>query len=68
MFKNINYIDYGKLRFSVGKTGKTAKTPYVTASRYVPVSTTGGGFALSFFAGNPKSHLNLPRTTRSVVK
>ncbi|HYF30075.1 MAG TPA: SusC/RagA family TonB-linked outer membrane protein [Chitinophagaceae bacterium] len=54
MFKGIGYIDYGKLRFSIGKTGKTAKTPYVTASRYVPVQTTGGGFALSVFAGNPE--------------
>ncbi|HKP32460.1 MAG TPA: TonB-dependent receptor, partial [Chitinophagaceae bacterium] len=52
-FKNMSWLDYGKLRFSIGKTGKTAKTPYVTSSRYVPVSTTGGGFALSVFAGNP---------------
>lgn len=54
MFKGISYIDYGKLRFSIGKTGKTAKTPYITSSRYVPVQTTGGGFALSVFAGNPE--------------
>lgn len=53
-FKQLKWMDYGKLRFSTGKTGKTAKTPYITASRYVPVQTTGGGFALSVFAGNSK--------------
>ncbi len=53
-FQNLSWLEYGKLRFSIGKTGKTAKSPYVTASRYVPVSTTGGGFALSVFAGNSK--------------
>jgi len=51
-FKSMTWLDYGKLRFSAGKTGKTARSPYVTASRYVPVQTTGGGFALSVYAGN----------------
>jgi len=51
-FKSMSWLDYAKLRFSAGKTGKTARSPYVTASRYVPVYTTGGGFGLSVYAGN----------------
>jgi ferric enterobactin receptor len=45
-------LNYGKLRFSYGKTGKTTKVPYVTASRFGPQTTTGGGFALGAFGGN----------------
>ncbi len=52
LFKSMKWLDYGKLRFSAGKTGKTARSAYVTDSRYVPVQTTGGGFALSVYAGN----------------
>lgn len=53
-FQPITWLDYGKLRFSIGKTGKTAKSAYVTDTRFVPVQTTGGGFTPSFYAGNPK--------------
>ncbi|MBC7936165.1 MAG: SusC/RagA family TonB-linked outer membrane protein [Rhizobacter sp.] len=50
--KSVNWLSYGKLRFSAGKTGKTTKTPYVTSSRYAPAQSTGGGFSLSVFGGN----------------
>ena len=52
LFNTSRILNYGKLRFSTGKTGKTTKTPYVTASRFGPQTTTGGGFALGAFGGN----------------
>jgi ferric enterobactin receptor len=52
LFKSRGVLNYGKLRFSYGNTGKTTKTPYVTASRFGPQVTTGGGFALGAFGGN----------------
>jgi ferric enterobactin receptor len=53
LFKQFSWLDYGKLRFSAGRAGKTAKTAFITDNRYVPVATTGGGFTLNVYAGNP---------------
>ncbi len=52
LLKSNKILNYGKFRFSTGKTGKTTRTPYVTASRFGPQTTTGGGFALGAFGGN----------------
>ena len=45
-------LSFGKIRAIYSQTGKDAR-PYRIASRLVPQTTTGGGFAYDFFGANP---------------
>jgi len=47
------WLYYGKLRSSYAITGKEPWREYATGSNYVGATTTGGGFAYSYYGGNP---------------
>jgi ferric enterobactin receptor len=48
----IPFLDYGKLRVSYALTGKDPWRVYALGTNYAGASTTGGGYALSYYAGN----------------
>ncbi|SEN93095.1 Outer membrane protein beta-barrel family protein [bacterium A37T11] len=47
------WITFGKLRGSLGITGKQPWRTYATKSNLEAAATTGGGFAYSYYGGNP---------------
>jgi len=47
------WLSEGKLRSSYALTGKEPWREYSTGSNYEPKQFTGGGFAYSYFGGNP---------------
>jgi len=47
------FLDYGKLRVSYALTGKEPWREYSLGTNYVGSNATGGGYALSYYAGNP---------------
>jgi ferric enterobactin receptor len=46
------WLDYGKLRASYALTGKDPWRVYALGTNYAGASTTGGGYALSYYGGN----------------
>jgi len=60
-FKNIDWLEEGKIRTSVGMTGKAPFRSYYTLSTLEPVNSTGGGFNYSLNGGNP--NLKAERST-----
>lgn len=50
---NLSWLSYGKLRASMAVTGKEPWREYATGSNYVGATTSGGGFAYSYYGGNP---------------
>jgi ferric enterobactin receptor len=55
-------LDYGKLRISYALTGKDPWREYSLGTNYVGANTSGGGYALSYYAGNPNLK---PETTQN---
>jgi ferric enterobactin receptor len=55
-------LDYGKLRLSYALTGKDPWREYSLGTNYIGANTTGGGYALSYYAGNPNLK---PETTKN---
>lgn len=51
--KKLSWLSFGKLRASYGQSGKDARNAYVTKTKLVAQTTTGGGFATDVTAGNP---------------
>ncbi|WP_443945353.1 SusC/RagA family TonB-linked outer membrane protein [Pedobacter sp. AW1-32] len=51
--KDSKWLSFGKLRASYGQSGKDARNAYVTSTKLVAQTTTGGGFATDVTAGNP---------------
>jgi len=51
--KKLNWLSFGKLRASWGQSGKDARTAYITKTKLIAQTTTGGGFATDVTAGNP---------------
>jgi len=51
--ENHRWLDYGKLRMSVGRTGKPPFKSYATGSNLDVQLTSGGGFAYNVTGGNP---------------
>ena len=51
VFKDVQWLTYGKIRASYAEVGKDAP-PYKVLSSLTPQTTTGGGFAYGFFGGN----------------
>lgn len=51
-FKDIPWLSLGKLRASWGQSGKDARVAYITQTKLVAQTTTGGGFATDVTAGN----------------
>ena len=49
----IPWLDYGKLRASYALTGKEPWREYSTGTNLEPKNSTGGGFAYSYYGGNP---------------
>lgn len=47
------WLTFGKLRGSLGITGKQPWRTYATKSNLEAASSTGGGFAYSYYGGNP---------------
>lgn len=52
-FKELSWLSFGKLRASWGQSGKDARNAYITKTKLVAQTTTGGGFASDVTAGNP---------------
>ncbi|MFT4093630.1 MAG: SusC/RagA family TonB-linked outer membrane protein [Niabella sp.] len=52
--ESLPWLSSGKLRFSWARTGKEPWRQYSTHSTLVAASTTGGGFAYSYYGGNPE--------------
>jgi ferric enterobactin receptor len=53
-FKNhLPWLNSGKLTASYAITGKEPWREYSLGTNYVGATTTGGGYALSYYAGNP---------------
>lgn len=62
LFKNdVAWLKDGKLRLSVGKTGKGPGRSYFTRSNYEPQYSTGGGYAYGFNGGNPLLHAEMTK-------
>lgn len=62
IFKNDEtWLKDGKLRLSVGKTGKGPGRSYFTRSNYEPQYSTGGGYAYGFNGGNPLLHAEMTK-------
>ncbi|MBB2146033.1 SusC/RagA family TonB-linked outer membrane protein [Pedobacter sp. LMG 31464] len=53
VFKKISWLSEGKLRGSWAQTGKDPRNAYITKTKLVPQTTTGGGFAVDVTLGNP---------------
>ena len=51
--KDLKWLSFGKLRASYGQSGKDARNAYVTSTKLIAQTTTGGGFATDVTAGNP---------------
>ncbi|WP_316799268.1 SusC/RagA family TonB-linked outer membrane protein [Pedobacter frigidisoli] len=51
--KDLKWLSFGKLRASYGQSGKDARNAYVTSTKLLAQTTTGGGFATDVTAGNP---------------
>lgn len=51
-FKNISWLDGGKLRIGYSTTGKAPYAPYIIDFGFGSVITTGGGYALGVTGGN----------------
>lgn len=51
--KKLNWLSFGKLRASWGQSGKDARIAYITKTKLIAQTTTGGGFATDVTAGNP---------------
>ena len=51
VFKDVQWLTYGKIRISYAEVGKDAP-PYRVLSSLTPQTTTGGGFAYGAFGGN----------------
>jgi TonB-linked SusC/RagA family outer membrane protein len=51
--KAIPFLGYGKLRASYALTGKEPWREYSLGTNYAGANSSGGGYALSYFAGNP---------------
>jgi TonB-linked SusC/RagA family outer membrane protein len=67
-FQNLSVLSFGKLRASYGESGKDARTPYVTATRLVPQSTTGGGFSTDVTAGNPNLEAEFTKAAEAGIE
>lgn len=52
-FKDLNWLSFGKLRSSWGQSGKDARVAYVTKNKLIAQQTTGGGYGLDVYMGNP---------------
>ena len=52
MFKNIKWLNAGKLRVGYSTTGKAPYSPYIIDYGFGSVITTGGGYALGVTGGN----------------
>lgn len=50
---NLSWLNEGRLRASVGTTGKAPFRTYFTRSNLEPAKSTGGGFAYGVNGGNP---------------
>lgn len=53
VFKKMSWFSEGKLRASWAQTGKDPRTAYITKTKLVSQTTTGGGFAVDVTLGNP---------------
>lgn len=53
VFKKMSWLSEGKLRGSWAQTGKDPRNAYITKTKLVPQTTTGGGFAVDVTLGNP---------------
>ena len=51
--ENLSWLSSGKLRVSMAVTGKEPWREYATSTNYAGAATTGGGFAYSYYGGNP---------------
>jgi len=51
-FKSLPWLSLGKIRASWGQSGKDARVAYITKTKLVAQTTTGGGFATDVTAGN----------------
>ncbi|MCX2473052.1 SusC/RagA family TonB-linked outer membrane protein [Pedobacter sp. MC2016-05] len=51
--ENLPWMDSGKLRASFALTGKEPWREYSTGTNYEAKRTTGGGYAYSYYGGNP---------------
>lgn len=47
------WLSLGKLRASWGQSGKDARAAYITDDKLIAQQTTGGGYALDAYMGNP---------------
>jgi TonB-linked SusC/RagA family outer membrane protein len=54
VLKNASWLSLGKLRASWGQSGKDPRGAYLTKTRLIPQSTTGGGFGVDVTLGNPQ--------------
>jgi TonB-linked SusC/RagA family outer membrane protein len=52
LMKNVKWLDFGKLRFSLAGSGRDVP-PYNLKSDLAPQLTTGGGYALGFTGNSP---------------
>jgi TonB-linked SusC/RagA family outer membrane protein len=52
MFKNVKWLNAGKLRAGYSTTGKAPYSPYIIDYGFGSVITTGGGYALGVTGGN----------------
>lgn len=57
---NYKWLNYGKLRFSIARTGKEPFRSYATRSNLMLQTSSGGGFAYDVTGGNP--HLKIETT------
>ncbi len=64
-FKNISWLNAGKLRAGVSTTGKAPYSPYIIDYGFGSVITTGGGYALGVTGGN--ENLKPEKTTQVEV-
>jgi len=63
--KELSWLSFGKLRSSIGLSGKDARVAYITKNKLIAQQTTGGGYALDATMGNP--NLEAEFSTQSEV-
>lgn len=51
--ENVSWLSDGKLRSSIALTGKQPWKAYATGSNLAGATSTGGGYAYSYYGGNP---------------
>ncbi len=52
VIKDLDWLNYGKTRFSFGSTGKGPSLPYIIDNTFVSQITTGGGYAYGVTGNN----------------